>query len=172
MIKTLLPTLLICAAPFTHAYQLSINENSSWDEILSTPNIDVTGDDILVGNTRTTVFNTVHDDTMIYTKTPTQNGYYDLSYVGSDVGIPFVPTDKSIKSGNISVQVPVYKYNYDFVGSNYGMTGEIVDYKTVEQPLKRTLRVYQAREPGQMGNVVSRKFLFEKEYTIPMKKEM
>lgn len=162
MIKSLFATLFLLVSFSTVAQPVKIDESSSWEEILNTQNIEVVGDEVWVGKHLTNMFSVEHKDGVLYTKNPTQNGYYDLRYATSNQGAPFIKTDKTIKSGSVIIQKGIYEYNKPTSNSGEQI---FIGYKDYKQALTRNLRVYKARELGQTGNS-TRTFLFEKEYTI------
>lgn len=165
IINKILTTMLLFVSSFSFANVNNLTPESSWDEIRRTANVEIDGDTIRVGDILTTVFDVELKDGKLYTKQPTQNGYYDLRYgVGSNQGVKYVETDKTIKSGDVVIKKPIYEYAAK-VGSNQGVESKLIGYKSYEQPLTRTLKVYKSREIGQQNNY-TRTFLFEKEYQV------
>lgn len=172
MIKNILAiTLLSVSATSMATEARKLTVDSSWDEILNSPNAEVVGGAVKLDKGFSNVFSVVHKDGVFYTKQPTQNGYYNLTTATSEQGAKYIETDKTVKTGLVTIQEPVYEYDYSYQGTNQGITGELVGYEEYQQPLTRTLKVYQARGLGQTSSKGNpdRRFLFEKEYTIQEK---
>lgn len=162
-IATIGLTLLTFSAFAGNARDLSVD--SSWEEIMATRNIDVTGAGIKVGNTNTTVFFVEEADGKLYTKKPTKDGFYKTVRQGKDNDRKeWVEQGESIKSGDVTIQVAQYerkRVNRD--RDQQIFTG----YKDYTQPLTRELSVYEVKRNSNDNE--KRRLLFKKEYTVNSK---
>lgn len=142
-----------------------LSEDSSWEEIRKNHNIEIKGDGIKVGSTNTSVFFVEEKDGKLYTLKPTKDGYYKRQRRGGEDHQVWVDKGESIKSGDVTVNVPQYEKKrinkdrdqFTFVG-----------YKKYEQPLTRELDVYEiVRGTGNSND--RERFLFKKEFVVPTK---
>ena len=164
-------TLLFITLLFTvNSFASNINKltsDSSWNDINAANNIELKNTSIKVGNTRTSVFSVEYKDDMLYTLKPTIDGYYKRNDRGNhDNGSnKFIKTGESIKSGSITIQVPIYERKR--INRDRDMQ-TLVGYKDYTQPLSRKIKVYKRERNGSNGNdrLV---YLFEKDFSIPKK---
>lgn len=143
-----------------------LSEESSWENILATQNIEVKGTWMRVGNTNTSIFFVEEENGILFTKKPTKDGYWKNTQNGGDNDRTiFVETGESIKSG--AVTIPIAQYERKRINSDKDHQIK-VGYKDYEQPLTRKLDVYAVKEVGRDDNRQER-YLFSKYYTVPKK---
>lgn len=167
MIKTITTTALLSLFTFSAFANVNkLSENSSWEEIMNTRNIELKGDGIRVGGLNTSVFFVEEENGVLYTLKPTRDGYYKrVSSNRDNDRTEWVQTGESIKSGNVTIQVPVYETKR---ANRDRDTRELVGYRDYTQPLTREIEVYEVVSRGSDRNDKER-LLFKKEFTIPSK---
>ncbi len=154
------------ASSFGAANVNQLSEESSWDDILATSNIEVKGTWMRVGTTNTSVFFVEESNGTLFTKKETRDGYWEHVQTGGDNDrTHFVETGESIKSGPVTI--PLAQYERKRINSDKDDHIK-VGYKDHEQPLTRKLDVYAVKETGRDDNRYSR-YLFSKEYTVSKK---
>ena len=150
----------------------NLTAESSWDDILKSKNIEVTGKGIIVGATNTNVFFTEVKGDTLYTKKPTKDGYYKKVNSAND-GFKrvWVETGESIKSGPVANRTAVYKEvkngKNDLSLIELKTVDNFLGYEYKPQKLTRILKVYEVKENSN-GNK-NKRFLFKKEYTVTAK---
>lgn len=167
MIKKITTTTILSLLTFSAFANVNdLSENSSWEEIMNTRNIELKGDGIKVGGTNTSVFFVEEENGMLYTLKPTKDGYYKRVNSSRDNDRKeWVQTGESIKSGNVTIQVPVYERKR--INRDRDET-KLVGYKDYTQPLTREIEVYEVVSRG--GNKDDKqRLLFKKEFTVPSK---
>ncbi len=168
MIKQTFTTItLLCLSLSASAGNIKdLNETSSWEEIMNTKNIEITGDGIKVGNTNTTVFFVEESNGKLYTKKTTKNGFYKTIRSGKDNETrEWIDQGESIKTGNITIDIAQYERKR----SNRDRDQQIfVGYKSYTQPLTRELNVYEVKQNSKNND--KKRLLFKKEYTVSSKK--
>jgi hypothetical protein len=168
MIKKLISTAILSTITFsTMASNVNnLSPESSWEDIMSTRNIELKGDGIRVGNTNTSVFFVEEKNGILYTLKPTKDGFYKRVHSGGENDRQvWVEQGESIKSGDVTISSPQYdrkRINND--RDEMIFTG----YKDYTQELTRTISVYEVIHRGSDKNDKER-FLFKKEFTIPKK---
>lgn len=164
----LILSIMISTTAFAYTNTNKLSAESSWEDILSNPNVEVKGTWIRVGNINTSVFFVEEEGGILYTKKPTRDGYWKEVNSGSDNDRrEFIQTGESIKSG--SVVTPIAQF--ETIRINRDRDKQIkVGYKDYDQPLTRKLKVYEIKEVGRDDNRQER-FLFEKEFTVPTRIE-
>lgn len=165
--KTLLLTTLLFTVNSFASNLNKLTPDSSWEEINAASNIELKNTSIKVGNTRTSIFSVEYKDDMLYTLKPTRDGYYKRNDRGNhDNGSnKFIKTGESIKSGSITIQVPIYERKR--INRDRDMQ-TLVGYEDYTQPLSRKIKVYKRERVGSNGKdrLV---YLFEKEFSVPEK---
>lgn len=168
MIKKLTATTILSLLTFS-AFAGNVNDlskDSSWEDIMSHNNIQVRGDGIRVGSTNTSVFFVEEKDGVLYTLKPTRDGYYKNVRSGGDNDrTVWVQTGESVKSGDVTISVPVYETKRINSEKDEQI---VVGRKDYIQPLTRSIEVYEVKHSGNDKGAKER-LLFTKEFTVPTK---
>lgn len=167
MIKKITTTTILSLLTFSAFADVNeLSEESSWEEIMNTRNIELKGDGIKVGETNTTIFFVEEENGMLYTLKPTKDGYYKrMNSRKENDRTEWVETGESIKSGNVTIQVPIYERERI---SRDRDEIKLVGYKDYTQPLTREIEVYEVvSRDGDKDD--KERLLFKKKFTVPAK---